>query len=161
MIRIGHGFDVHSFGGDKTLKLGGVEFLDHIGLVAHSDGDVLLHAVCDALLGAAALGDIGRHFPDDDLKYSNIDSMQLLSHVFQLVCKSGYIINNLDVTVIAQTPRLKDYISDIENAIASQLTILPNQINVKATTTERLGYVGRKEGIAVHCVCLIQSNTEC
>ncbi len=157
MIRIGHGFDVHAFGGDKPLKLGGVLFKEHIGLLAHSDGDVLLHAVCDALLGAAAMGDIGRHFPDTDQQYAGADSSELLARVFQLVQGAGYKINNLDITVIAQTPRMANHIQLIEEHIANLLDVNINQINVKATTTEKLGYVGRKEGIAVHCVALIRS----
>ncbi len=158
MIRIGHGYDVHAFGGDKPLKLGGVIFEGHQGLLAHSDGDVLLHAVCDALLGAAALGDIGQHFPDDSEAFKDIDSRKLLIHCFQLLSKEGYRINNIDLTVIAQTPRLSAKISAIKENLMLDLLLPPEQINIKATTTEKLGYIGRKEGIAVHCVCLIETD---
>jgi len=158
MIRIGHGYDVHAFGGDKPLVLGGVTFDGHQGLIAHSDGDVLLHALCDALLGAAALGDIGKHFPDDQDEYQNIDSRKLLVHCFQLIAKKQYQISNIDITVIAQTPRMIDQIEAIKENLMLDLLLPPEQINIKATTTEKLGYIGRKEGIAVHCVCLLESN---
>ena len=156
MIRIGHGFDVHAFGGDNKLILGGVEFNDHQGLIAHSDGDVLLHAVCDALLGAAALGDIGKHFPDNDESYKGADSRELLREVVAQVHNLNYRINNIDVTVIAQTPRMAQSIEPIRQNLAADLEAELDQINVKATTTEKLGYVGRKEGIAVHAVCLLE-----
>ena len=156
MIRIGHGFDVHAFGGEAPLILGGVKIQDHQGLIAHSDGDVLLHAVCDALLGAAALGDIGSHFPDSDQAYENADSRELLKKVMLQLSQQGYSVGNLDVTVIAQTPRMLPHIQSIKNNLASDLDISAQQVNVKATTTEALGYVGRKEGIAVHAVTLIQ-----
>ncbi len=156
MIRIGHGFDVHAFGGEAPLILGGVKIQDHQGLIAHSDGDVLLHAVCDALLGAAALGDIGTHFPDSDQAYENADSRELLKKVMLQLSQQGYSVGNLDVTVIAQTPRMLPHIQSIKNNLASDLDISAQQVNVKATTTEALGYVGRKEGIAVHAVTLIQ-----
>lgn len=156
MIRVGHGYDVHAFGGDKVLRLGGVEFPNHIGLVAHSDGDVLLHAICDSLLGAASLGDIGRHFPDTDETYAGADSSDLLAQVNQLLLDRKYTISNLDVTVIAQTPRMANRITEIEKRIANLLSIETEQVNVKATTTENLGYIGRKEGIAVHSMALIQ-----
>ncbi len=159
MIRVGHGYDVHAFGGDKALKLGGVEFENHIGLVAHSDGDVLLHAICDSLLGAASLGDIGRHFPDTDQSYAGADSSELLVQVNQLVKDKGYSINNIDVTVIAQTPRMAARIPEINSKIAKLLLLDQEQVNVKATTTEKLGYIGRKEGIAVHCLALIQKGS--
>jgi 2-C-methyl-D-erythritol 2,4-cyclodiphosphate synthase len=155
MIRVGHGYDVHAFGSDKVLKLGGVEFSAHIGLIAHSDGDVLLHAVCDALLGAAALGDIGKHFPDTDNSYAGADSAELLTQVNQLLLDKEFQIGNLDITVIAQTPRMADKIPEIQKRIAQLLSVDLNQVNVKATTTEKLGYIGRKEGIAVHCIALI------
>lgn len=155
MIRIGHGFDVHAFGGDKPLILGGVTIADHQGLLAHSDGDVVLHAVCDALLGALALGDIGKHFPDNDSRYAGADSRELLRHVFDLVSQRGYQLSNLDVTVVAQTPRMSTHIDAIRTNIADDLNAQIEQINVKATTTEKLGYVGRKEGIAVHAVCIV------
>ena len=155
MIKIGHGIDVHAFGGGQPLILGGVEIKNHIGLVAHSDGDVVLHAVCDSLLGAIGAGDIGTHFPDTSNEYKGVDSRFLLRKVLGLVNDKSATINNLDVTIIAQTPRMISYISAIKECIAEDLSIKVEQINVKATTTERLGFVGRKEGISVHCVCLI------
>lgn len=155
MIRIGHGFDVHAFGGDEPLVLGGVTIAGHQGLIAHSDGDVVLHAVCDALLGALALGDIGKHFPDSDDAYAGADSRDLLRHVFQLINEHGYSLSNLDVTVIAQSPRMADHIDSMRENIAEDLQASVSQINVKATTTEKLGYVGRKEGISVHAVCIV------
>jgi len=157
MIRIGHGYDVHAFGGDRPLILGGVNIDNHIGLIAHSDGDVVLHAVCDALLGAMALGDIGNHFPDTESRYKNISSRELLVQVYQLVKKESHLLSNLDITVIAQSPRLSNYIEKMKTCIANDLETEPNRINIKATTTENLGYIGRKEGIAVHCVCLLQA----
>ncbi|PCI67732.1 MAG: 2-C-methyl-D-erythritol 2,4-cyclodiphosphate synthase [Gammaproteobacteria bacterium] len=156
MIRIGHGYDVHAFGGDKSLVLGGVVFKEHRGLIAHSDGDVLLHAVCDALLGAASLRDIGYHFPDTDQQYANANSLELLKQVFFLLQSKNYKINNLDITVIAQTPKMSKHIDNINSNICKVLSIKNDQCNVKATTTEKLGYIGREEGIAVHCVCLIE-----
>ncbi|TQV71589.1 2-C-methyl-D-erythritol 2,4-cyclodiphosphate synthase [Aliikangiella marina] len=158
MLRIGHGYDVHAFGGDKPLVLGGVTIPAHTGLIAHSDGDVLLHAVCDALLGAAALGDIGSHFPDTDPKFRGADSRTLLKSVFQLLQSSSYSIGNLDVTVIAQTPKMSLHIPQIRENIAQDLAINLDQVNVKATTTEKLGFVGRKEGIAVHAVTIIENS---
>ncbi|MDQ7050489.1 MAG: 2-C-methyl-D-erythritol 2,4-cyclodiphosphate synthase [Enterobacterales bacterium] len=157
-MRIGHGYDVHAFGGDKPLILGGVTFKEHQGLIAHSDGDVLLHALCDALLGAAALGDIGKHFPDDQKEFKNIDSRKLLINCFQLISKQQYRIGNIDITVIAQTPRMSENIEAIKENLMLDLLLPPDQINIKATTTEKLGYIGRKEGIAVHCVCLLESS---
>ncbi len=157
MIRIGHGYDVHAFGGNKPLVLAGVSIDNHIGLVAHSDGDVILHAVCDALLGAASLGDIGFHFPDTSSDFEGIDSRQLLKQVLALIQKKSYKINNLDVTVIAQTPRMSPHIDAMQSNISSDLLIKKDQVNLKATTTEHLGYIGREEGIAVHCVCLLDS----
>ena len=159
MIRIGHGYDVHAFGGDKPLILGGVTFDNHIGLKAHSDGDVVLHAVCDALLGAVALGDIGTHFPDTDPKFSGADSRELLRHVYALVEDKGFALNNLDVTVIAQTPKMAPRIKDIIEVLATDLKVNRDQINVKATTTEKLGFIGRSEGIAVHSVTIIETAT--
>lgn len=156
MIRVGHGFDVHAFGGDKPLVLGGVKIKGHQGVLAHSDGDVILHAICDALLGAAALGDIGRHFPDTDKQFKNANSRALLCNVVSLISNSGYSVNNLDVTVIAQTPKMAPYIQMIVKALSEDLNINSDQINVKATTTEALGFIGRKEGIAVHAVALIE-----
>lgn len=154
-MRIGHGFDAHRFGGDNPLILGGVEVEHTQGLLAHSDGDVLIHSLCDALLGAAALGDIGRHFPDTDAQYKNVDSRQLLRHVVKLINERAYRIVNVDVTVIAQVPKLKPYIEEMRSVLAGDLQIELNQLNIKATTTEGMGYIGRKEGISVHVVCLI------
>ncbi|MDX1704909.1 2-C-methyl-D-erythritol 2,4-cyclodiphosphate synthase [Pseudidiomarina sp.] len=155
-MRIGHGFDVHKFGGEGPLTLGGIQVAYSQGLIAHSDGDVILHAVADALLGAAALGDIGKHFPDTDVKFKNADSGELVKHVVDLVARRGWRPNNLDVTVVAQAPKLAPFIPDMCRRIAA-LTGLPvDAVNVKATTTEQLGYIGRKEGIACHAVVLLQ-----
>ena len=156
MIRIGHGYDVHRFGEGNHVVLGGVSIPHEQGLIAHSDGDVVLHALCDALLGAAAMGDIGQHFPDDDPEFENADSRALLRHVVGLVCNK-YCINNVDITVIAQAPKMAPYIPEMCKLIASDLTLDISQVTVKATTTEKLGFVGRKEGIAVHAVALIET----
>lgn len=154
-FRIGHGFDVHAFGGAGPVTLGGV-VIDHPrGLLAHSDGDVVLHAVADALLGALALGDIGHHFPDDDPAFKGIDSRILLRKVFADVCAAGYQLNNLDVTIMAQAPKMAPHISDMRQCLAADLAADIKQINVKATTTEQLGFVGRKEGIAAEAVVLL------
>lgn len=156
MIRIGHGYDVHRFGEGDHVMLGGVRITHDQGLIAHSDGDVVLHALCDALLGAAAMGDIGQHFPDDDPEFENADSRALLRHVVGLV-SNDYCINNVDITIIAQAPKMAPYIPEMCKLIASDLTVDVTQVNVKATTTEKLGFVGRKEGIAVHAVALIET----
>lgn len=156
-LRIGHGFDVHAFGPGDHITLGGVRIDHHQGLQAHSDGDVLLHAACDALLGAAALGDIGRHFPDSDPRYAGIDSRRLLRCVVDLLREQGYRTVNLDATVIAQTPRLAPHIDAMRVNLAADLAIAPDAVNVKATTTERLGYLGRGEGIAAHAVVLVSA----
>ncbi|KFZ31748.1 2-C-methyl-D-erythritol 2,4-cyclodiphosphate synthase [Pseudidiomarina salinarum] len=155
-MRIGHGFDVHKFGGEGPLTLGGIQVPYSQGLIAHSDGDVILHAVSDALLGAAALGDIGQHFPDTDAQFKNADSGELLRHVVDLVARRGWRVNNLDVTVVAQAPKLAPFIPDMCQRIASLTDLDINAVNVKATTTEQLGYIGRKEGIACHAVALLQ-----
>ncbi|VAW85048.1 2-C-methyl-D-erythritol 2,4-cyclodiphosphate synthase [hydrothermal vent metagenome] len=154
-MRIGHGYDAHRFAEDGTLVLGGVNIEHPVGLLAHSDGDVLLHAVCDALLGALALGDIGRHFPDTAAKFENIDSRVLLRHVVQQAHEKKYVIGNLDVTVIAQQPKLKSYIGKMVQALAEDLHVDITQVNVKATTTEGMGFVGRCEGIAAHAVVML------
>lgn len=154
-MRIGHGYDVHKFGGDGPLTLGGIQVPYEQGLLAHSDGDVILHAIADALLGAVALGDIGQHFPDTDAQYAGADSGQLLQHVYQLVYEQGFELGNLDVTVVAQAPKLATYIPTMRNRIAELLAAPVSHINVKATTTEKLGFVGRKEGIACHAVVLV------
>ncbi|MCG8670396.1 MAG: 2-C-methyl-D-erythritol 2,4-cyclodiphosphate synthase [Pseudomonadales bacterium] len=155
-MRIGHGYDVHRFGDGDHVVLGGVQIDYEMGLIAHSDGDVVLHALADALLGAAALGDIGQHFPDTDPKFSGADSRELLRHVVSLV-SDDYAISNADITIIAQAPKMAPHIADMRKNIASDLCIDISQVNVKATTTEKLGYIGRKEGIAVHTVTLIES----
>lgn len=155
MLRIGHGFDVHKFGGEGPIIIGGEKIPYEQGLLAHSDGDVLLHAVCDAILGALALGDIGHHFPDTDDAYKGADSRQLLKSVFQQAQNLGYQINNLDCTIIAQAPKMAPHIDAIRHNLAADLSSDISQINVKATTTEKLGYTGRKEGIACHAVVLL------
>lgn len=155
-MRIGHGFDVHKFGGDGPIVLGGVTIDYDQGLLAHSDGDVVLHALCDALLGAAAMGDIGRHFPDTDSAYENADSRNLLRHVVNLLIQRGYSLVNADITIVAQAPKMAPHIDAMRNHIAQDLKTSMNCINVKATTTEKLGYTGRKEGIACHAVVLIE-----
>lgn len=154
-MRIGHGYDVHRFGEGDHLTLGGVQIPFDFGFIAHSDGDVLLHAICDALLGACALGDIGRHFPDTDPTYKGADSRQLLRHVMTLVAEQGWRVINLDCTVIAQAPKLSPYVETMRGAIASDLQADIGAVNVKATTTEKLGFCGRKEGIAAHAVVLL------
>lgn len=157
MFRIGHGYDVHKFGGDKPLILGGVLFEGEQGLIAHSDGDVVLHAVCDALLGAIAKGDIGHHFPDTSEEFAGADSKELLKSVMALVSKEGYKLGNLDVTIVAQAPKMAAKIDAMKDVLCTICDADLSQVNVKATTTEKLGFVGRKEGIAVHSVCLLQS----
>lgn len=154
-IRIGHGFDVHAFAQGRRLILGGVEIPHEVGLLGHSDADVLLHAICDALLGAAALGDIGRHFPDSDPQYKGIDSRLLLRHVGDLLRREGWALGNLDATIIAQAPRMAPHIPAMREHIAADLGAALEQVNVKATTTEKLGFTGRKEGIAAEAVCLL------
>ncbi|MDH5425466.1 MAG: 2-C-methyl-D-erythritol 2,4-cyclodiphosphate synthase [Gammaproteobacteria bacterium] len=154
-FRIGHGFDVHAFEDGDHIVMAGVSIPYHQQFKAHSDGDVLIHAVCDALLGAAALGDIGQHFPDTDKKYENIDSRKLLSGVIGLLKEQNYQLGNLDITIVAQAPKMSEHISRMRNNLAEDFSVPVQQINVKATTTERLGYTGREEGIAVHAVALI------
>ena len=155
-MRIGHGYDVHRLVEDRDLILGGVKIEYEKGLLGHSDADVLLHAVSDALLGAAGLGDIGRHFPDTDPQYKGADSMVLLEIAAQKVKAAGYRISNVDVTMIAQKPKLKDYIPQMVNNIAKAVAISPNRVNVKATTEEHLGFTGNGEGMACHAVCLLE-----
>lgn len=154
-MRVGHGFDVHAFGPGQFLTLGGLRIPHTHGLIAHSDGDVLLHALCDALLGAAGLGDIGRHFPDDRAEFEGIDSRILLRRVVALLRESGLTVGNADATIIAQAPRMAPHIPAMRDRIAADLNIAPDRVNIKATTTERLGYIGRGEGIAVHAVALL------
>lgn len=155
-MRIGHGFDVHKFGEGDHVVLGGVTIPYEKGLIAHSDGDVLLHAVCDALLGAAALGDIGKHFPDTDPKYKGINSRELLRHVVALLADKGFEVVNMDSTIVAQAPKMAPHITAMCQHLSDDLNIALDCVNVKATTTEKLGYTGRKKGIAVHAVALIQ-----
>lgn len=154
-MRIGHGYDVHRLVQGRKLILGGVEIPYALGLDGHSDADVLTHAVMDALLGAAALGDIGRHFPDTDERYRGISSLKLLVDVAHLIAQEGYAVGNIDVTVIAQKPKLAPYLPQMRDALAGVLHIACSQINLKATTEERLGFTGREEGIACHAVCLL------
>lgn len=154
-FRIGHGFDVHRFGEGDHLTLGGVKIPYTQGFEAHSDGDVLIHSVCDALLGATAAGDIGQHFPDTDAAYKNINSRVLLEKVKAMIDADGYLVGNVDVTVVAQSPRIAPYTDTIGRNLAADLNCSIQQINIKATTTEQLGYLGRKEGVAVHCVVLL------
>jgi 2-C-methyl-D-erythritol 2,4-cyclodiphosphate synthase len=154
-FRIGHGFDVHAFGGEGPITLGGVKIDYPQGLLAHSDGDVVLHAVADALLGAVALGDIGHHFPDTDAAFKGIDSRILLRKVFADVQAQGYQLGNLDVTIMAQAPKMAPHIQVMRQVLAADLRTEISQVNVKATTTEKLGFVGRKEGIAVEAVVLL------
>ena len=154
-IRIGHGFDVHAFAAGRRLVIGGVDIPHDRGLAGHSDADVLLHAVCDALLGAAGLGDIGRHFPDSDPQYKGIDSRRLLRHVVAQLAGSGWRVGNVDATIIAQSPRMAPHIPTIQANLAADLSVPTGAVNVKATTTERLGFTGRGEGIAAEAVCLI------
>ncbi|WP_305881889.1 2-C-methyl-D-erythritol 2,4-cyclodiphosphate synthase [Endozoicomonas sp. SCSIO W0465] len=159
-MRIGHGFDVHRFSDSERegdyIVLGGVKIPHTHGLIAHSDGDVLLHALCDALLGAAGLGDIGKHFPDTDDRYSGIDSRKLLRHVIALLEEQGLAPVNMDSTIIAQSPKMAPHIDQMRLNISEDMGIHPSLVNVKATTTEKLGYTGRKEGVAVHAVILLK-----
>lgn len=152
MYRVGMGYDVHKLVTGRKLILGGVEIQHDLGLLGHSDADVLLHAIKDAILGAAALGDIGRHFPDTDEVYKGISSMVLLSKVKDLILKEGYKVNNIDATIAAQQPKIAPYIKDMNENIAQTLKIEASQVNVKATTTEGLGFVGNKEGIAAYAI---------
>tara|TARA_R110000796_G_scaffold127333_3_gene242536 strand:+ start:47063 stop:47536 length:474 start_codon:yes stop_codon:yes gene_type:complete len=154
-MRIGHGYDVHRFGAGNFITLGGVQIPHTQGLVAHSDGDVLLHALTDALLGAAALGDIGQHFPDTDPQFKGADSRALLRHALALVQGKGWKVANVDATIVAQAPKMAPHIPAMRERIAADLQVTLDQVNVKATTTEKLGFVGREEGIAVHAVALL------
>ena len=156
-LRIGQGFDVHALVSGRKLVIGGVEIAHDKGLLGHSDADVLLHAVCDALLGAAALGDIGRHFPDSDARYRGIDSRELLRHVAQLLKGEGYRALNVDATIIAEAPRMAPHIPRMVANIAADLELDAGAVNVKATTSEKLGFTGRGEGIAAQAVCLVQA----
>lgn len=155
-MRIGHGYDVHRLVEGRDLILGGVKIAYEKGLLGHSDADVLLHAVADALLGAAGLGDIGLHFPDTDPRYKGADSMLLLQTVAEKVAAAGYRVGNIDVTMIAQRPKLKDYIPRMRENIARAVGVDPGRVNVKATTEEHLGFTGSGEGMACHAVCLLE-----
>lgn len=157
MLRIGHGYDVHAFSDNRKCIIGGVEIPYEKGLLGHSDADVLLHAISDSLLGAAALGDIGKHFPDTDPQYKGANSLMLLENVVNLIDSKGYTVNNIDATVIAQAPKMAPYIRQMRQNIADALKVDVDFVNVKATTEEKLGFTGRKEGISAHCVCLIES----
>jgi 2-C-methyl-D-erythritol 2,4-cyclodiphosphate synthase len=154
-FRIGHGYDVHALTKDRELILGGVNIPHHLGLLGHSDADVLLHAISDALLGACALGDIGKHFPDTDEQYRGADSLVLLACVRELISQSGYSISNVDATVLAQAPKLAPYIPQMRLNIARALEIELDAVSVKATTEEGLGFTGEEKGIAAHAVCLV------
>jgi 2-C-methyl-D-erythritol 2,4-cyclodiphosphate synthase len=154
-MRIGHGYDVHRFGEGDFITLGGVRIAHRAGLLAHSDGDVLLHALSDALLGAAALGDIGKHFPDTDPRFKGADSRALLRHVVELIKAKGWAVSNVDATIVAQAPKMAPHIQAMRQCIAEDLQVTLDQVNVKATTTEQLGFTGREEGIAVHAVALL------
>ena len=155
MIRIGHGFDVHALVVGRKCIIGGVEIAHEKGLDGHSDADVLLHAICDALLGAAALGDIGKHFPPTDLRYKGINSRELLKHVVLLLKEKGYTVGNIDATVICEAPKLSPHTAQMCANIAADCLVEVTQINVKATTTEKLGFTGRGEGVAAEAVCII------
>jgi 2-C-methyl-D-erythritol 2,4-cyclodiphosphate synthase len=156
MMRIGFGYDVHRLAADRELWLGGIKIPHHKGLEGHSDADVLIHALCDALLGAAALGDIGSHFPDTDPKFKGIDSKILLAETKKLIASAGYTILNIDSTIAAQSPRIAPYIHEMRLTLSGLLGIDINQVSVKATTTEKLGFEGREEGISAYAVVLLQ-----
>ena len=155
-MRVGMGYDVHKLVEGRDLIIGGVRIPHTLGLLGHSDADVLLHAIMDALLGAAGLGDIGKHFPDTDPQYKGISSMKLLSHVAELIRERGYVVENIDATIIAQKPKMRPHIPQMEENIALAVGIAPSRVNVKATTEERLGFTGTGEGMACHAVCLLE-----
>lgn len=156
-FRVGHGYDVHKLVEDRKLIIGGVEIPHSKGLLGHSDADVLAHAICDALLGAVALGDIGKHFPDNDDKYKDIDSLVLLEKVCELIRNKGYEISNVDSTILAQAPKLRPYIDEMRSKLAKAMKLDIDEVSVKATTEERLGFTGREEGIAAHAVVLLMT----
>ena len=156
-LRIGHGYDAHRFIEGRPLILGGINIPHEKGLDGHSDADVLLHAIMDAMLGAAALGDIGKHFPDTDEKYKDANSLELLKHTANLLFEKGYALQNVDATVLAQAPKLAPYIDEMRKAIAGAVLAPVSSVSVKATTTERMGFEGRKEGISCHAVCLLKN----
>ena len=156
-FRIGQGFDVHAFASGRKLIIGGIEIPHELGLAGHSDADVLVHALCDALLGAAGLGDIGQHYPDSDATYAGVDSMKLLADVVAKLKAQGLVVGNADMTVIAEAPKLAPFIPKMRHQIAEVLGVTNEQVNVKATTTEKLGFTGRREGIAAQAVVLIHN----
>ena len=155
-FRIGHGYDVHKLENGKKFVIGGIEIEHYKGAVGHSDADVVIHVICDALLGALSLGDIGKHFPYTDGKYKGIDSKILLQKVMKLVEEEKYKMSNVDVTILLQKPKLRNYIDSIRDTLSNIMEINKSQISVKATTTEGLGFVGREEGVAAHCVCILK-----
>ena len=155
-FRIGHGYDVHKLEEGKKFIIGGIEIDHDKGAVGHSDADVVIHVICDALLGALSLGDIGKHFPDTDNIYKGIDSKILLKKVMKLVKEEKYQISNVDVTILLQKPKLRNYIDSMRDTLSNIMEINKSQISVKATTTEGLGFVGREEGVAAHCVCILK-----
>jgi 2-C-methyl-D-erythritol 2,4-cyclodiphosphate synthase len=159
-MRIGHGFDVHKFGGNGPIVLAGVKIDYPQGFIAHSDGDVAIHALCDAILGALCLADIGNHFPDTDGQYENISSRILLRHVVSLMVEKGYQLGNADITIVAQAPKIAPHLLAMRTCLSEDLQAQLDQVNVKATTTEKLGYAGRKEGVAVHAVVLLMKVTK-
>lgn len=159
-MRVGMGYDVHKLVENRRLILGGVEIPYELGLLGHSDADVVVHAIMDALLGAAALGDIGKHFPDTDEQYAGISSMKLLAHVGELLLQESYVIENIDATIIAQKPKMRPYISQMEQNVAKALQIQDNQVNIKATTEEGLGFTGSGQGISAQAVCALSSMYE-
>ncbi|OKY27703.1 MULTISPECIES: 2-C-methyl-D-erythritol 2,4-cyclodiphosphate synthase [Thalassotalea] len=159
-MRIGHGFDVHKFGGKGPIVMAGVKIPYHQGFLAHSDGDVAIHALCDAILGALCLADIGNHFPDTDNQYENIDSRILLRHVVGLMNEHGFKLGNADITIVAQAPKMAPHLTDMREILSIDMNCAINQVNVKATTTEKLGFVGEEHGIAVHAVVLLVSNEQ-
>ena len=156
-MRVGTGYDVHKLVTGRKLIIGGVEIEHTLGLLGHSDADVLLHAIMDALLGAAGLGDIGKHFPDTDERFKGISSLRLLEFTRDLITEKGYVVSNIDATIIAQRPKLRPYIEEMEENVAKTLRISKDQVNIKATTEEHLGFTGRKEGISSQAVCLLES----
>lgn len=158
MLRIGHSYDIHRLEKNRKLILGGIEIKHHLGLQGHSDADVLLHAICESLIGAMNLGDIGTLFPDTDPKYKSIDSMILLKNVINILNEKKYSINNIDATLYMEVPKMRPHIDDIRRNISENICIDINCINIKATTGEKLGFIGRQEGIAAECVCLIDTN---
>ena len=159
-MRIGHGFDVHKFGGNGPIVLAGIEIDYPQGFIAHSDGDVAIHALCDAILGALCLADIGNHFPDTDGQYENISSRILLRHVVGLMVNKGYQLGNADITIVAQAPKIAPHLLAMRTCLCEDLHAELDQVNVKATTTEKLGYTGRKEGVSVHAVVLLEKSPE-